>query len=67
MQREACLFWTPWLLEPSLLLGAGITALSIAIMLVAFRHGIVSRKLLAAMGSLYLLFAGLLIALPLGG
>jgi len=60
------LFWTPWLLEPPLLLGAGVTALSIAIMLFAFRRGIVSRKLLAAMGVFYLLFAGLLIALPLG-
>ena len=61
------LFWTPWLLEPPLLLAAAVTALSIAIMLFAFRHGIVSRKLLAGMGFLYLLFAALLIALPLGG
>jgi cation:H+ antiporter len=61
------LFWTPWLLGAPLLLAAGITALAVAIMFVAFRAGWISRWLLAAMGLLYLVFAGLLVALHLGG
>lgn len=60
------LFWTPWLLGAPLLLAAGITALAILAMFLAFRAGMVSRRLLAGMGLLYLLFAGLLIALHLG-
>lgn len=60
------LFWTPWLLGAPLLLAGGITALAIVAMFVAFRAGLVSRWLLAAMGLLYLVFAGLLIALHLG-
>ena len=55
------LFWTPWLLDIPLLLAAGITALAVTIMFVAFRGGMVSRRLLAAMGLLYLVFAGLLV------
>jgi cation:H+ antiporter len=60
------LFWTPWLLDAPLLLAAGVTAAAVAIMFVAFRSGFVARKLLAAMGLLYLVFAGLLVALHLG-
>jgi cation:H+ antiporter len=60
------LFWTPWLLDAPLLVAAGVTAAAVGIMFVAFRCGIVSRKLLAAMGLLYLVFAGLLVALHLG-
>jgi cation:H+ antiporter len=57
------LFWTPWLLDAPLLLAAGVTALAVTIMAVTFRCGVLSRRLLAAMGLLYLLFAGLLVAL----
>ncbi|UAK26730.1 sodium:calcium antiporter [Sphingomonas nostoxanthinifaciens] len=60
------LFWTPWLLDAPLLLGAGITAAAVAIMFVAFRCGVVSRRLLAAMSLLYLLFAILLVGLHIG-
>ena len=59
------LFWTPWLLGAPLVLAGGVTALAIVAMFLAFRAGLVSRWLLAAMGSLYLLFAALLIALHL--
>lgn len=59
------LIWTPWLLTPPLLVAAGVTALAIAIMVFAFRRGMVSRALLATMGLLYLLFAALLILLHL--
>jgi cation:H+ antiporter len=60
------LFWTPWILGTPLLLAGGITALAIVAMFLAFRAGLVSRWLLASMGLLYLLFAGLLVALHLG-
>jgi len=60
------LFWTPWLLGAPLLLAGGVTALAILGMFLAFRAGLVSRWLLASMGLLYLVFAGLLIALHLG-
>ena len=60
------LFWTPWLLGAPLLLAGAVTALAITGMFLAFRAGLVSRWLLASMGLLYLLFAGLLIALHLG-
>ena len=59
------LIWTPWLLTPPLLVAAGVTALAIAVMVLAFRRGMVSRGLLAWMGLLYLLFAALLILLHL--
>jgi cation:H+ antiporter len=60
------LFWTPWLLGAPLLLAAGVTALAVAIMFFAFRAGMISRRLLASMGLLYAVFAGLLVALHLG-
>jgi len=59
------LFWTPWILGAPLLLAGGITALAILGMFLAFRAGLLSRWLLAAMGMLYLVFAGLLVALHL--
>jgi len=59
------LIWTSWLLAPPLLVAAGVTALGVAIMFFAFGRGFVSRGLLAAMGSLYLLFASLLALLHL--
>jgi cation:H+ antiporter len=59
------LFWTPWKLDAPLLLAAAMTAIAVAIMFVAFRSGVVSRRLLAAMGGLYLAFAILLAVLHL--
>ncbi|WP_240502246.1 sodium:calcium antiporter [Sphingomonas panacis] len=60
------LFFTPWLLDRSLLLAAGVTATAIAILFAAFRGGWISRALLASMGLLYAVFAGLLVVLHLG-
>ena len=54
------LFFTPWLLGPPLMLAAGITALAVLILFVAFRRGMLSRRMLAAMGLLYVVFAVLL-------
>jgi cation:H+ antiporter len=59
------LFWTPWLLDAPLLLAAGVTALAVILMFLAFRAGMISRRLLAAMALLYLVFAGLLVTLHL--
>lgn len=59
------LFWTPWLLHTPLLVAAGITAIAVAIMFLCFRAGKISRKLLAAMALLYLVFAALLVAFHL--
>jgi cation:H+ antiporter len=59
------LFWTPWHLDPPLLLAAGVTAAAILVMIMTFRRGFASRRLLAAMGLFYLLFVVLLVALGL--
>jgi cation:H+ antiporter len=57
------MFFTPWILDTSLLLGAGVTGLAVLILFVAFRTGKVSRELLAAMLLLYGVFVGLLVAM----
>jgi cation:H+ antiporter len=59
------LFFTPWLLDRSLILAGGVTALAVAIMFLAFRRGVISRTFLASMGLFYAAFAGLLVALHL--
>jgi cation:H+ antiporter len=59
------LFWTPWLLDPSLILAGGITASAVAVMFFSFRRGVISRGFLASMGLFYGLFAILLVALHL--
>ena len=56
------IFFTPWLLDTSLLIGAGITGLAVLLLFVAFRSGKVSRGFLAAMVLLYLAFFGLVMA-----
>jgi cation:H+ antiporter len=57
------LFFTPWLLDRSLLLGAAVTLVAVAAMFVAFRRGLISRGFLAAMALFYVLFAVLLVGL----
>jgi cation:H+ antiporter len=59
------LFFTPWILDRSLLVGAGVTALAVAAMFVAFRRGFISRAFLAAMAGFYVLFAGVVLAFHL--
>jgi len=60
------LFFTPWILDKSLLVAAGVTALAVAAMFVAFRRGFISRAFLAAMAGFYLLFAVIVAAFRLG-
>ncbi|QJU58961.1 sodium:calcium antiporter [Sphingomonas sp. AP4-R1] len=56
------LFFTPWLLGHELLISAGVTAAAILTMLVTFSRGVISRRLLAAMGLFYVAFVGILVA-----
>src|SRR3977135_4302571 len=55
------LFFTPWLLDHSLLVGAAMTTLAVAAMLLAFRAGVIRRTFLASMALFYLAFAGILV------
>jgi cation:H+ antiporter len=56
------LFFTPWMLSPPLLLAAGVTAVAVLVMFLAFRHGWISRRMLAAMSLFYVAFISLLLA-----
>ena len=51
------LFFTPWVFDESLIVAAGITIAAIVVMLIAFRRGVTSRKLLASMALFYVAFA----------
>ena len=57
------LFFTPWLLDRSLLLGAAMTTLGMGAMFLVFRAGAITRTFLASMAIFYLAFAGILLAL----
>jgi cation:H+ antiporter len=59
------LFFTPWILDKSLLVGAGVTAVAVAAMFIAFRRGFINRGFLAAMGGLYLVFVAIILAFHL--
>jgi cation:H+ antiporter len=59
------LFFTPWVLDPALLVGAGVTAAAVLAMFIAFRRGMIGRRVLAAMAGFYGLFAVLVVALRL--
>ncbi|HEX7855622.1 MAG TPA: sodium:calcium antiporter [Sphingobium sp.] len=61
------LFFTPWHLTPPLLVAAGATMLAVGAMFFAFRRGMISRRLLAGMGLLYIVFALLIAVLHMGG
>jgi cation:H+ antiporter len=59
------IFFTPWLLDRALIVGAGVTALAVLAMFVAFRRGFISRVYLAAMAGLYGLFVAIILAFHL--
>jgi cation:H+ antiporter len=59
------LFFTPWGLDPALLVGAGVTAVAVLAMFIAFRRGMIGRRVLASMAGFYGLFAVLVVALKL--
>ena len=51
------LFFTPWHLDPALLLSAGVTAAAVLYLFFAFRGGLMRGARLAQVGWLYLAFA----------
>jgi cation:H+ antiporter len=59
------LFFTPWILDRSLLVAAAVTALAVAAMFLAFRRGLIGRRVLAAMGGFYVLFGAIVLAFHL--
>jgi cation:H+ antiporter len=59
------LFFTPWILDKSLLAGAAVTALAVLAMFIAFRRGMISRVFLALMAGFYLLFVAIILAFHL--
>jgi cation:H+ antiporter len=56
------IFFTPWLLDPSLIVAAAVTALSVLVLFFAFRDGRVTGRALTSIGLLYPVFAALLIS-----
>jgi cation:H+ antiporter len=56
------LFFTPWLLDRSLLVAAGVTGLSICFLLLAFRRGQVSGAMLSQVGWFYAVFGVIALA-----
>jgi len=52
--------FTPWLLDPPLLLAAAVTAAAVSVLCLAFRSGRVTGRALTLVGLLYALFAGML-------
>ena len=59
------LFFTPWLLDRSLIMAGAVTAIAVTVMLVSFARGVISRGFLASMGLFYALFAALLLVFHL--
>ncbi len=59
------LFFTPWLLQPALLLAGGVTTLTILTMLVTFSRGWVSRVFLSFVPMLYVAFVAAVLILHL--
>jgi cation:H+ antiporter len=60
------LFFTPWILDRSLLVAAAVTVLAVTAMFAAFRLGFISRVFLTAMAAFYVLFAAIIVVLRLG-
>jgi cation:H+ antiporter len=59
------LWFTPWRLEPALLMAGGVTAAAAAVLFVGFRTGRIRRRWLAGLGLGYVGFLGLLDAVGL--
>jgi cation:H+ antiporter len=59
------MFFTPWLLDKSLILAGAVTFVAVGAMFLAFRRGMVSRGFLAAMALIYGVFVVALLALRL--
>jgi cation:H+ antiporter len=60
------IFFTPWILDPALIVAGGVTLAAIVALWAGFRSGRMSRAWLSGMAALYLVFIGTLIAFRLG-
>jgi cation:H+ antiporter len=59
------IFFTPWLLDPSLIAAGVVTLAAIVVLWAGFRSGRMSRAWLSGMAALYLVFIGVLVAFRL--
>jgi cation:H+ antiporter len=60
------IFFTPWILDPALIVAGGVTLVAIIALWAGFRSRRMSRTWLSGMVALYLVFIGVLIAFRLG-
>jgi cation:H+ antiporter len=60
------IFFTPWMLDPALILAGGVTLVAIVALWAGFRSGRMSRGWLSSMVLFYLAFLGALVAFRLG-
>jgi cation:H+ antiporter len=60
------IFFTPWLLDPALVVAGGVTLAAIVVLWIGFRSGRMSRAWLSGMATLYLAFIGAVVAFRLG-
>jgi cation:H+ antiporter len=59
------MFFTPWLLDPALVVAGGVTLAAIVVLWAGFRSGRMSRAWLSGMAALYVAFIGVLAAFRL--
>ncbi|HEY4028884.1 MAG TPA: sodium:calcium antiporter [Caulobacteraceae bacterium] len=59
------IFFTPWLLDPALVVAGGVTLVAIVALFIGFRTGRMSRGWLSAMAAFYVAFIGALVAFRL--
>ena len=60
------MFFTPWLLDPALIVAGAVTLVAIVALYFGFRTGRMSRAWLSSMAALYLAFAGIVAFFRLG-
>jgi cation:H+ antiporter len=59
------LFFTPWLLKPSLVAGGAVTLAAMVLLFLGFRTGRISRWMLSAMALFYVAFLAIVAGLHL--
>jgi cation:H+ antiporter len=60
------IFFTPWILDPALIVAGGVTLVAIIALWAGFRSGRMSRTWLSAMALFYVAFIGALVVFRLG-
>ncbi len=59
------LFFTPWILDPSLIVAGGVTLAAVIVLFMGFRSGRMSRAWLSSMAAFYLAFVAIILSLHL--